>query len=419
MDAPHPQLRRHVATAVAALLGVVLLAPQTAIAGSGVGQGQAVGVTPTTVGFWAGESVPGTDWESPDTYWNRRSTRAYTPQLWNVLRRYRVPLYFNLRYRRDFGPVPPGEPHRHDGLAIVRRANRLGVPVWGWVLVPYSDGYWAWEGAAAEQFAAVRALVHWIRVKRVRLQGLVLDPEPPLNFPFQATAATIGGDGTLPSLFQQTIDPASQCKAERTYAQIPRWAARHHVALGAAPIAATLDDIADRRLALEDAGQFVLPSAPWADLFFQAYRSAFAFYTGHDPGPGIVSSYLLSAQKEFGSVGQISLGSAGRRGYRHLSSLVHDVRLAATLGAREVPIYSLERTLRAYGGPSSISRLVEAAHRPFSGPAAASAVSPTPQAGALRAAVRHADRIAAAATPAIAAGTSSQLPNSWPLGCNG
>lgn len=407
--------------AIVVLIASMLCVVQTAAARdqAAVGPPATVVRPATTVGFWAGETVPGTDWNNPSTYWNRRSTRLYTPYLWRVLRRYRIPLYFNLRYRRDFGPVPPGEPQRHDALAVIRKANRLGVPVWGWILIPYSDGYWAWEGAAAEQFTAVKTLAHWAHAKRVRLDGLVLDPESPLHTPFETTAALMGGDdATLPSLFQQTVDPAGQCAAWRGYAHIAYWAKRHRIELSAAPVTAALDDLDDGHLALEDAAQFVLPDAPWHELFFQAYRSVFAYYSGHDPGPGIVASYFRSAQREFGSVGQISLGSAGRRGYEHLSSLVHDVRLAATLGAREVPIYSLERTLRAYGGPRSVVRLAEAARHPFAGPRAVSAASPTPDARALRAAIHRADMAAAAATPAIAASHGTPLqPNAWPGGC--
>jgi len=376
----------------------------------------------TTVGFWAGEAVPGTDWGSPRTYWHRRNTRVYTPYLWQVLRRYQIPLYFNLRYRRDFGPVPPGEPHRRDGLRIIRTANRLGVPVWGWVLIPYTDGYWAWEGAAAEQFNAVKALVRWTHTKRMRLRGLVLDPEPPVDTPFERKAAVIrgGSDAAFPSLFQQTIDPGGQCVAWREYARIPRWAKRHHVSLAAAPTPAVLDDLSDGHLALQDAAQFILPKAPWGKLFFQTYRSAFAYYAGHDPGPGIVSSYLRSAQREFGSTGQITLGSAGRGKYRRLSSLIHDVRLAATLGALDLPIYSLERTLRAYGGPRSLIRLVEAAARPFTGAKEARATASTRRATSLRTTIRRSDTAAVSATPVITAARGIPLlPNSWPSGCAG
>jgi hypothetical protein len=412
--------------AVAALAALVLLLPHTALAQGKTAVAAHTNLTAqgTTIGFWAGEAVPGTDWGSPGTYWKHRDLHAYTPYLWRVLRRNQIPLYFNLRYRRDFGPVPPGKPHHHDALKIIRTANRLGVPVWGWVLIPFADGYWAWEGAAAEQFAATRALVHWARKKHVRLRGLALDPEPRIHTPLEPpTAATImagGSDAALSSLFQQTIDPAGQCSAWHGYAHIVRWARRHNVKIAAAPMPAALDDLDDRRLALQDATGFIVPKAPWNELFFQAYRSVFAYHSGHDPGPGIVSSYLRSARHEFGNMGQISLGSAGRGPYRRLPSLLHDVRLAATLGAREVPIYSLERTLRAYGGPRSLIRLSQAAKHPFTGPAAARSTASTSRANNLHATIRHADRAAAANTrTATASRGTSVPPNRWPNGCSG
>jgi hypothetical protein len=404
------------------VLALALLAPQAAFAGkeAGIGSQREVARAATTIGFWAGEAVPGTDWDSPDTYWKRRDTHFYTPRLWRVLRRDRVPLYFNLRYRRDFGPVPAGKPQRHDALRIIRTANRLGVPVWGWVLIPYTDGYWAWEGAATEQFKAVKALVQWAREKHVRLQGLALDPEPRLRTPFESTAAIMGGSGggAFSSVFGPTIDPTRQCAAWRGYARIPRWAERHNVRVSAAPMPAALDDVGDGSLALQDAANFILPNAAWDELYFQAYRSVFTYYSGQDPGPGIISSYFRSAQREYGSVGQVSLGSSGRGPYRRLPSLLNDVRLAATLGAREVPIYSLERTLRAYGGPRSVTRLVQAARHPFAGPAATKSTAPTSEASYLRAAIRRADKAATAGTRAITASRGASLPpNAWPNGC--
>jgi hypothetical protein len=413
---------RRGAIVAATLAGLVLLAlPSAAAQGQGaVGHKKAVSKNGTRIAFWAGEAIPGTDWDSPATYWKRRDLHAYTPYLWRVLAQDRIPLYFNLRYKRDFGPVPPGEPRRHDGLKIIRKANRLGVPVWAWVLIPYSDGYWAWEGAAAEQFAATRSLVSWARKKHVRLRGVALDPEPRVRTPFETAASIVGGgsDATLSALFQQSIDPSGQCAAWRGYAQIVRWAKRHGVEIAAAPAPAALDDLKDGRLALQDATNFILPSARWDELFFQAYRSVFAYHAGRDPGPGIVSSYLRSARQEFGAVGQISLGSAGRGPYRRFSRLLDDVRLAATLGAREVPIYSLERTLRSYGGPRALVRLVDAARHPFTGPAASKSTAPTSRASKLRAAIHRTDIAATVNTPTVTASHGASMPpNSWPNGC--
>jgi hypothetical protein len=411
-----------VGIAVTTLAALALLIPQAALARdrSAIAPQAAMPQQGTTIGFWAGEAVPGTDWDAPGTYWKRRDLHAYTPYLWRVLRKNQIPLYFNLRYERDFGPVPPGEPHRRDGLKIIRKANRLGVPVWAWVLIPYSDGYWAWEGAAAEQFAATRAVVGWAREKHLQLRGVALDPEPRVRTPYETAAAIVdgGSDSTLSALFRQSIDPPGQCTAWRGYAHIVRWAKRHEVEMAAAPAPAALDDLKDRGLALQDATNFILPDAPWDELYFQAYRSVFAYYSGRDPGPGIVSSYLRSARREFGSAGQVSLGSAGRGPYRNFSRLVKDVRLAATLGAREVPIYSLERTLRSYGGPRALIRLVHAARHPFAGPAASKSTAPTSRAANLRAAIHRTDIAATVNTPTVTASHGVSLPaNRWPDGC--
>jgi len=399
------------AAATAVVVSLALLASQAGSARA------------TTVGFWAGESVPGTNWGEPDTYWDRRDTHLYTPSVWRALAENQIPLYFNLRYKRDFGPVPAGEPHRHDALAILRKANRLGVPVWGWVLVPFADGYWASETNAAEQFRAVKSLVSWARQKRVVLQGLALDPEPPVGTPQEASAAMLGGAGeaALPTLLGRPANPEAQCSAWATYEHTAIWARNHDIALVTAPIPTALDDLEDGRLALQDAGNFVLPRAPWHGLFFQAYRSTFAYHAGVDPGPGIVTSYLRSARRQFLDEGQVSLGSAGRGPYRRFKTLLHDVRLAATLNAGELPIYSLERTLRSYGGPRALIRLVQAARHPFTGKLARAATTPTPEADAIRAKIRANDAALAAATPGItaSAGLAAQEANWWPGGCAG
>ena len=414
--------------ALAAAFAFLLLLPSAVFAAASpqaksqgeIDPQQTVAKPPTRISFWAGEAVPGTDWDQPDTYWAPRDTHFYTPRLWRVLRRNRIPLYFNLRYKRDFGPIPPGKPRHDDALRIIRSANRLGVPVWAWVLVPYSDGYWAWEGDTAQQFAAVRSLVHWAGAKHVRLRGLALDPEPRLRTPFETTSAIMGGGDNpiFSALFKEALDPVAQCAAWRGYTHIVEWAKRRQINIVAAPMPAALDDIGDRSLALQDAAGFILPNAPWDSLYFQAYRSVFAYYSGHDPGPGIVSAYLRTARREFGSVGQVSLGSAGRGPYRRFASLLNDVRLAATLGAREVPIYSLERTLRSYGGPRALTRLVRAARHPYLGPAASRSTATTTGARTLRGAVHRADRAATASTPEVSAARGASMrANSWPHGC--
>jgi hypothetical protein len=373
----------------------------------------------TTVGFWAGESVPGTDHAKPSTYWNPRSMEIYKPRLWETLSRDRMQLYFNLRFRSDFGPLPKGRHRHHEALKILRAANRYRVPVWGWVLIPYSAGYWAWEGAAEEEMRAVQTLVRWKAKNKVRLRGIVIDPESPVDTPYATTAAILRGGGkALASILRRNIDPASQCAAWSGYSNIVAWAHARHIRIAAAPTPTVLDDLDDGRLALQDASQFVVPDAGWNELFFQAYRSVFYYFRRHDPGPALVASYLLSARAHFGKAGEVTIGSAGRTGYRTLGALVHDVRLAATLGAGELPIYSLERTLHAYGGLSALDRLAWASHHPFKRRARALAASTKKAAVSVHTALARTDSYAASATVAQAAERgSTAIANPWPSAC--
>jgi hypothetical protein len=328
-------------------------------------------------------------------------------------------LYFNLRFRSDFGPLPKGRHRHHEALKILRAANRYRVPVWGWVLIPYSAGYWAWEGAAEEEMRAVQTLVRWKAKNKVRLRGIVIDPEPPVDTPYATTAAILRGGGkALSSILRRDIDPAGQCAAWAGYSDIVAWAHARHIRIAAAPAPTVLDDLDDGRLALQDASQFVVPDAGWNELFFQAYRSVFYYFRRHDPGSALVASYLLSARAHFGKAGEVTIGSAGRTGYRTLGALVHDVRLAATLGAGELPIYSLERTLHAYGGLSALDRLAWASHHPFKRSARALAASTKKAAVSVHTALARTDSYAASATSALAAAAgSSAIANPWPAAC--
>ena len=101
---------------------------------------------PSVVGFWAGEDAAlpqgGRKPTGPTTYYDPAYRGDFTPELWRVLQDYRVPLYLNVRYGRDFGPVSPTV-HSYV-VALVRKANSLKIPVIAWVVVPYAQGYWAY-----------------------------------------------------------------------------------------------------------------------------------------------------------------------------------------------------------------------------------------------------------------------------------
>jgi hypothetical protein len=395
---------------------VIRIAAALALAGAFALQAAGAGGA-TRVGFWAGEELKGagTVFEAaPEDYWNPRDTSAWTPRLWRVLARGRVPLYINLRYRRDFGPLPPGMPRRNDALALIRHAQRLGIPLWAWIVVPYADGYWSYEGNASTTKAALRSLRRWAAREGIRLRGAAIDSEPSIEETNRLFAAFGSDPSQLSSYLDDTVDPLRQCAGVRAYAGILEWARERNLRLVAAAYPPVLDDLADGNLALQDVLDVVtLPPGGWGAVYFMAYRSLYEQLFGGDPGSGLISSYFRSARARLGAGGQVTLGIAGMEPYGSVESLVHDVRLLATLGARTVPIYSLEGAAAAFGS-RGVAKVVRAARRPFTG-AAEAATAPSSAAEGDRALLASLDAAAGLATPVITADHpgGSQAPNAY------
>src|SRR5215472_5322400 len=93
----------HLGTALALILGTRPLSAQLNE------PGRHSSPVPSIVGFWAGEdaALPQGDRKptSPATYYDSAYRGDFTLEVWRVLEDYRVPLYLNVRYGRDFGPV--------------------------------------------------------------------------------------------------------------------------------------------------------------------------------------------------------------------------------------------------------------------------------------------------------------------------
>ncbi len=365
------------------------------------------------VGFWAGENfLPS----------GRRDLSAYTPALWQTLAARHVPLYVNVRYQYDFA-VPPGQSGGSGALDIIRQANRYGVPVWAWLVVPSADGYYAWNGDAPAELAAVQALSAWQTQEGLTLQGVAFDPEPSQQYFsafYGALSASGGPVAAVTSLFEKTINPAAQCAAINDYNGVYAWAGAHFSNVIAAPWPLALDGIANGTVALQDAtGYWGLPRGAQA-LYFQAYRSVFESEFGGDPGSALVASYLVRARSEFGTVrGQVTLGVAGDPPYATVAPLVNDVRLAAALGATSIPIYSLEYAVSAYG-LNGVQQLIDAGDNPLPSSVAHAEATPTTQSNAAFGLIKFADGLATSLTPtSTAAQGTQQQPNGYPGGCGG
>ncbi|MEU9019398.1 hypothetical protein [Actinomadura sp. NPDC048394] len=372
----------------------------------------------SVVGFWAGEvtSAPqGSQSDDSTAYYDPADRSALTSAVWDVLKKNHVPLYLNMRYGRDFGPVPAGV--HSDAASLVRKANGLGVPVIAWIVVPSDKGYWAYEGNAPTMTDAVKAWASWKNAERLRFASVALDQEfSSQNLRTYTTDLTGGKLGELAVWMNGNIDPAKQCKALRDYRDLISWAHDRGIAVTAAEAPMVVDDLHDGNLALQDALDIAGSSPGYDQTYLMAYRSGVA-ESGVDPGSAYVSSYYTDMQKYFGKGGQASLGVGGQKPYDTLTPLVDDVRMLAGLGARQIPIYSLESTVGKFGA-AGLQTIVEAASHPMKGSELTEATKPTALSEGFRVPNYLLDATATALTfTATAKQGHLQGPNSWPNGC--
>jgi hypothetical protein len=151
-------------------------------------------------------------------------------------------------------------------------------------------------------------------------------------------------------------------------------------------------------------------------MYLMAYRSASA-QAGFDPGPAYEASYYASMQKYFSKIGQVSIGIPGHAPYQTLTPLVNDVRMLVGFGAKQIPIYSLEEMVSAFGAPG-IQAPAEAVQHPMKGSELSEALKPAPGAERMLEMSKSQDATASKLTLAVTkAHGHEQPPNPWPNGC--
>ncbi len=366
----------------------------------------------TLQGFTSGR-VP-----DPRSYWTvRRNLSMYTPALWHLLQRRRAWLSVNLRWRRDFGPVPKGAPHFGELVAFLRTAARHHVGIVAWLTVPYADGYWLTEDNVATFDRAARDFDAWAHRIGFRPEQVLLDLESPLQDSAISSEA-LRDPFPAVAMLDRNVDPAHQCAATGEIERLAGWLTRRGYSTSAAAYPFLLDDVADGDLALSDGLDMAVPRpGTFGQVAFMVMRSVYASLIGTDPGSSILASYIDAMRRWYGTAAGFSLGVAGQGPYRNLAAMVEDTRLAAALTPGTIGIYSLETALQAYGR-SGIAELFDAAAHPLAGPALTQASgwsTGTDEARTVLAAMN--DLVTAGLPLATASRGSPQLANRWPTGC--
>jgi hypothetical protein len=368
---------------------------------------------PPSVGWWAGQNV---GLCGADPLSCPRDNSNYTPQAWDALAAGNGFLNFDLVYHSDFGPAMAGVSQRTDALPIIREANRRGIPVNAWITVPLAKGTFANENNATEVEAAVQDFVAWASAQGLTFGQAIIDQEFPAGYQSVYDALLHGDLSGFKAMASGNLDPSHQCAAARTYADTITWAHQHGVKLSGTPVFFALDDLNNGSTALQDAMDITaFPPSGFDTQYLQAYRA-----DGIDLGSGMVAQYFTEMQQRFGDRGQVSLGNTGTPPYTTVDPVVADVRMLAGMGAREIPIFDFDSTVKTYG-VAGLSAILDAANHPMSGAELAAAEAAiTPFGTAARAAFAAADAYATAATgPATLLAGHPQVPNAYPNGCTG
>ncbi|MGH2759068.1 MAG: hypothetical protein ACRDKJ_05825 [Actinomycetota bacterium] len=352
------------------------------------------------VGFWAAQNLQPCA-ESVDPANCPRDTGAFTDEVWNVLAKRHGLLYLNLVFGSDFGPNAT----RSDGLALLKRANALGIAVNAWITVPLSQGTFANENNAAIMAESVRTFAAWAKRNRVRVGELVLDLEFPTGY--QPAAEAVAGDPS--GLTRSNIDPVHQCAAIATYRKTIKWAHDRGLRISGSPVPFALDDLLDGSLALQDALDITaFPPLGYDRLYLQAYR------TYNNQGSGYVASYYREMQRFFGRAGQVTVGDTAMSTppYTNLEALVADVRMLAGLGATTIPVFDLAGTVRSFGA-DGVATVIDAGRRPLTGAELRRASAEDDYTRIQRTFFQSLDAAATALTPVV----SGRPPNAYPRGC--
>ncbi|WP_216905417.1 hypothetical protein [Nocardia noduli] len=355
----------------------------------------------------------------PDTYWTvPRDLSAYTPELWRLLGQQGAWISVNMRWQRDFGPVPEGKPRFDELPAFLETAARNHVGVVAWLTVPYADGYWATEDNLALHEQMVRDFDVWARNIEFRPERVLLDLEAPL-VDTAVSGNILRQPITAARMLAANIDPARQCEAMHGYERVVAWLEDHGYPTIAAAYSFLLDDLADGDTALSDGLDMPLPRpGTFREVAFMAMRSVYATLIGSDPGPSIHSAYIGDMRRWYGNTATFSLGEAGEGPYKDsLEELITDTRLAAALTTGDVGIYSLDKALAAYG-LDGISKLFDSVENPLTGAELDSATAPSAGAAAARALIGLENTVTGAAVPLVTAGRgAAQQANTWPTTC--
>lgn len=257
---------------------------------------------------------------------------------------------------------------------LTRSADRAGVPVRVWPLLPEAHGYWIGETNVAEADELMRALVSW-RERRGGpvFAGISFDLEPDLAYSERLRRLARARPDKVLGLLLEHVRPTAFAKARSSLARTVARLRRSGLHVHAVTYPLILDQ-PEHDTTLEDALAIPVSGIDWDELSFMVYQTPFAQLLGTWLGPALVHSYAETAVARFGDRAGIDVGIVGPHGigidpgnrYADRSALCDDLgaALAAGIPAARTRIYGLAGVLDSGGlehwlGAAPVSQVPE------------------------------------------------------------
>ena len=250
--------------------------------------------------------------------------------------------------------------HTEDDLrAVCRAADDADVAVLLWPLLPEEEGYWA-NQEDADAFAEwTRTLVGWAQRDCRHVDGVVIDLEMPIQRMRQLEDVVADGGGALQvaSVLLSSVDEAAFEHGRIVFADLVDELHEQglRVELTALPVVA--DDVLDGDEGIAQALGTPVMGIDADAISLQVYRSSFdALFAPalEDPttrfGPGLITSYAVTATDTWGDRAALDLGLTGPVGFDDSGGLASAADLQADIAAGlaagipvdRIAIYSLE-----------------------------------------------------------------------------
>ncbi|MHA1730598.1 MAG: hypothetical protein ACTSU5_01575 [Promethearchaeota archaeon] len=226
-------------------------------------------------------------------------------------------------------------------LNVTRMLNARNITVWAWAALNESRGYYFTDETASSYIELIKSLIGWINEYGLNFRGIMLDIEP----------NTFHRERNTDFLFGNLHD--RQLHALSTEVQKKLIEMVHGAGLQIAYCGPDLyiDDEADGDDDLIGIFGLPAPATGYDRYIIMTYRSLYP-WTEKLPNNYFLYSSAVNFRKMFGSRLSLALATLGRGSYSResiysedingIDLLINDIRLTASLGIEEIPLWCLE-----------------------------------------------------------------------------